>query len=97
MAEKGIQMTRHHVKRNEFRLGSGATVTVEYWTDATTINVAAYDTDGNQASIAVYQASVEAADNSNSRIQGALIDSLANALEYDLINKPERCLRKHLM
>ncbi len=96
MTEKGFHMTRHRMKRNEFRLGNGATVTVEYWIDPTTINVAAYDTDGHQASIAVYQASLDAADNLNPQIQGALIDSMANALEYDLINKPERCLRKQL-
>ena len=96
MEEKGFKMTRHRVKRNEFRLENGAKVTVEYWTDSTTVNVAAFDADGNQASIAVYQASVDAVDSSNSEIQEALIDSLANALEYALIRKPDLCLRKQL-
>lgn len=97
MAEKGFHMTRHRMKRNEFRLGNGAMVTVEYWIDPTTINVAAYDTDGHQASIAVYQASVDASDNLTPATQGALLDSLANALQYDLINKAERCLRSQYM
>lgn len=90
-------MTRHRVKRNEFRLGNGAKVTVEYWTDSTAVYVAAFDTDGHQASVAVYHAYVDAADNFSPQIQEALIDSLANALEYALIHKPELHLRKQLV
>jgi len=96
MADKEINLTRHRVKRNDFRLADGTTVTVEYWIDSTTVHVAAFDADGHQASIAVYQASVGIDDNFDSQIQEALLDSMANTLEYDLINKPELCLRKRL-
>ena len=96
MEGKELKMTRHRVKRNDFRLGNGATVTVEYWTDSTNVHVAAFDADGHQASVAVYHAYVDAADNFSPQIQDALIDSLANALEYALIKRPELCLRKPL-
>lgn len=87
-------MNRHRMKRNEFRLEDGAAVSIEYWTDPTTIGVAAFGADGHQISRAVYQASVDSADASNPLIQESLIDSLANALEYDLINHPEIHVRK---
>lgn len=87
-------MNRHRVKRNEFRLEDGAAVTIEYWTDPTTVSVAAYGTDGHQISRAVYQASVDSADASNLEVQDSLIDSLANAIEYDLINHPDIHVRK---
>lgn len=97
MEGKELKVTRHRVKRNSFRLENGATVTVEYWTDSTSVHVAAFDADGQQASIAVYHAYVDAADNFSPQVQEALIDSLANALEYALIKKPELCLRKPLV
>ena len=87
-------MNRHRVKRNEFRLGSGAMVSIEYWVDSTAVHVAAFDVDGHQASLAVYHASVDTADNFHPQIQGALIDSLANALEYGLTRNPEFHVRK---
>jgi hypothetical protein len=87
-------MTRHKVKRNEFRLESGPVVNLEYWTDATSVHVAAFDADGRQASAAVYHASVDAADELTPDRQEALIDSLANALEYALVRKPELLERK---
>ena len=87
-------MNRHRVKRNEFRLGDGSAVSIEYWTDPKTVCVAAFDTDGHQTSLAVYQATVDSADAVNPQIQETLIDSLANALEYDLINHPEIHIRK---
>ena len=87
-------MNRHRVKRNEFRLGDGSAVSIEFWTDPKTVCVAAFGTDGHQISIAVYQASVDSADAINPQIQDSLIDSLANALEYDLINHPEIHVRK---
>jgi len=86
-------MTRHKVKRNEFRLGSGVGVSIEYWTDATTASVAAFGTDGRQVSRAVYQASVGSADEFTPEVQKAMIDSLANALEYALIRNPELHVR----
>lgn len=87
-------MTRHKVKRNEFRLGSGAAVSIEYWTEPTAVHVAAFDTDGYQISQAAYHASVGTADDLGSELQEALIDSLANALEYALIRNPELHVRK---
>ena len=87
-------MTRHKVKRNEFRLESGAAVSIEYWADTTAIHVAAFDVDGHQASMAVYHASVGAPDDLSPELQEALIDSLANALEYALIRNPELHVRK---
>ena len=87
-------MTRHKVKRNEFRLENGAAVSLEYWTDSTAVHVAAFDTDGHQISLAAYQASVGTADDLNPQLQEALIDSLANALEYALIRNPELHIRK---
>ena len=87
-------MNRHRVKRNEFRLGDGAAVSIEYWTDPTTVCVAAFGTDGHQISHAVYQASVDTANDLHSQRQEALIDSLANALEYALIRNPELHVRK---
>jgi hypothetical protein len=87
-------MNRHKVKRNEFRLEDGAAVSIEYWTDPTNVRVAAFGTDGHQISRAVYAASVDSADASNPQVQESLIDSLANALEYDLINHPDIHIRK---
>ena len=87
-------MNRHRIKRNEFRLGNGAAASIEYWTDSTTACVAAFGADGHQISLAIYKASVDNADAFNPQIQESLIDSLANALEYDLINHPELHIRK---
>lgn len=87
-------MTRHKVKRNEFRLESGPVVNLEYWTDSTSVHVAAYDAEGRQVSIATYRASVDTADELSPDLQEALIDSLANALEYALVRKPELLVRK---
>lgn len=87
-------MTRHKVKRNEFRLENGPVVNLEYWTDATSVQVAAFDAAGHQVSSAVYRASVDAADELTPELQEALIDSLANALEYALVRKPEHLVRK---
>ncbi len=84
-------MTRHKMKRNEFRLGSGAAVTIEYWTDSKMVHVAAFDTDKHQVSQAEYQASVGS--DLTPELQEALVDSLANALEYALIRKPELFVR----
>lgn len=87
-------MTRHKVKRNEFRLGSGAAVSIEYWTEPTAVHVAAFDADGHQISQAAYHASVEASGDLGPELQDSLIDSLANALEYALIRKPELHVRE---
>ncbi len=90
---KAFKMTRHKMKRNDFRLGTGTAVSIEYWTDAKTASVAAFDTDGHQVSRAVYQATV--ADNADFSpdVQKAMVDSLANALEYALIRNPELHVR----
>jgi hypothetical protein len=87
-------MNRHRVKRNEFRLGDGSGVSIEYWTDPKTVSVAAFDTSGHQISRAVYQAAVDSSDAINSQTQESLVDSLANALEYELMNHPEIHVRK---
>jgi hypothetical protein len=87
-------MTRHKVKRNEFRLESGPVVNLEYWADATSVQVAAFDADGRQVSSAVYRAAVDTADDLTPELQEALVDSLANALEYALVRKPELLVRK---
>lgn len=87
-------MNRHRVKRNEFRLEDGTEVSIEYWTDPTSACVAAFGADGHQISLAVYRASVESADAFSPQIQKTLIDSLANALEYGLINHPDIHIRK---
>jgi len=87
-------MTHHKVKRNEFRLGNGAAVSIEYWADSTKVHVAAFGTDGHQISLATYQASVDTAADLNPQLQESLINSLANALEYDLMNNPELHIRK---
>lgn len=87
-------MTRHKVKRNEFRLESGVAVSIEYWTDAMSVHVAAFDTDGHQISVAAYQASVERPEDFTPQRQEALIDSLSNAIEYALIRNPELHIRK---
>ena len=82
-------MTRHKLKRNEFRLENGAVVNIEYWTDATKVHVAAFGTDGHRISVATYQALVDSADDLTPLRQEALIDSLANALEYALVRNPQ--------
>lgn len=87
-------MNHHRMKRNDFRLGDGAAVSIEYWTNATSASVAAFGADGHQISSAVYQASVESADAFKAQMQESLVNSLANALEYDLINHPELHIRK---
>jgi hypothetical protein len=92
--KRSSKMDRHKVKRNEFRLGDGESVNIEYWTDPTTVSVAAFGADGHQISLAVYRASVDSADALKPQIQASLIDSLANALEYALINHPELQLLK---
>ncbi len=87
-------MSRHKVKRNDFRLGDGSAVTIEYWINSTTVHVAAFDTDKHQISAAEYSASVAVADDLTPELKEALVDSLANALEYALIRKPEVLVRK---
>lgn len=87
-------MTRHRLKRNAFRLGDGAEVTIEYWIDSTSVSVAAFGADGHRISRAEYSASVESADDLDSPIQESLVDSLANALEYELINHPDIHVRR---
>jgi hypothetical protein len=87
-------MTRHKLNRNEFRLENGTAVNIEYWTDSTKVHVAAFGTDGHQISVAAYSASVDTADDLKPGLKDALIDSLANALEYALIRNPELHVRK---
>lgn len=87
-------MSRHKVNRNEFRLENGSTVSIEYWTDPAKVHVAAFDTGGHQISLATYSASVGSADELSTKRREALIDSLANALEYALIRNPELHIRK---
>lgn len=87
-------MNRHRLKRNEFRLGDGSAVSIEYWTDPKNVCVAAFGTDGHQVSTAIYKASANNTDTFNAEAQESLIDSLANALEYDLTNHPEIHVRK---
>ncbi len=87
-------MTRHKLNRNEFRLESGAKVSIEYWVNAATVHVAAFDSDKHQISLAEYRASVPTADDLSPELQTALVDSLANALEYALVRNPELHVRK---
>lgn len=87
-------MTRHKLKRNEFRLEDRSLATIEYWTDADKVHVAAFGTDGHQISVATYLAQVDAATDLTPQRQEALIDSLANALEYALIRNPELHVRQ---
>jgi hypothetical protein len=87
-------MTRHKLNRNDFRLENGACVNIEYWTDPKAVHVAAFDTDKRQISTAEFHASIDSGDELNPQLQAALIDSLANALEYALIRKPELYVRK---
>jgi hypothetical protein len=82
------------MNRNDFRLENGESVNIEYWTDAKSVHVAAFDTNKRQISTAEYHASIDFAEDFNPQLQEALIDSLANALEYALIRKPELHLRK---
>jgi hypothetical protein len=94
LRRKEFPMTRHKVKRNEFRLENDAVVNLEYWTNSNTVHVAAFDTDGHRISLAEYQASVDTPDDLTPERQEALIDSLANALEYALIRKSELLVRE---
>ncbi len=87
-------MTRHKVKRNEFRLEDGATVSIEYWTDPTAVHVAAFDPDKHQVSLAEYHASVGSAGDLSPQLQESLVDSLANALQYALTRNPDLHVRK---
>lgn len=82
-------MTRHKVKRNEFRLANGAMVNIDYWTDQNSASVAAFDVNGKQVSRAVYHASVAESADFGPELQKALVDSLANALEYALTRNPD--------
>ena len=86
-------MGHHKVKRNEFRLDHGATVSIEYWVNATKLYVAAFDTAGHQISRATYHADVENAADLSPELLESLVGSLANALEYELINHPELSMR----
>lgn len=86
-------MTRHKVKRNEFRLENGSAVSIEYWTGSNTVHVAAFDTDKHRISQAEYQATVDTSDDLTPERQKALVDSLANALEYALARNPELHVR----
>lgn len=87
-------MTRHKLNRNEFRLEDGTMVNIEYWADATRIHVAAFDVDGRQITRVTYQAAVETAEELTPKLQESLINSLANALEYALINHPDLYVRR---
>jgi len=87
-------MTRHKLNRNDFRLENGTTVSIEYWVDSKKVNVAAFDTDKHQISLAAYSASVDTSDDLNPQQRDALVDSLANALEYALIRNPDLHVRK---
>lgn len=87
-------MIHHRMKRNDFRLGNGTTVTIEHWVNATTVHVAAFGADGHQISLATYQAHVDNADLFTPVTRESLINSLATQLEYDLINNPELHVRK---
>lgn len=87
-------MIHHRVKRNDFRLGNGNTVTIESWIHSTTAHVAAFAIDGHQISLATYQAHVDNPDLFTPKAQASFIDSLATQLEYDLINNPELHVRK---
>ena len=78
-------MTRHKVNRNDFRLENGAAVNIEYWTDARAVQLSRSTRIKHQVSTAEYHASIDAGDELNPQLQAALIDSLANALEYALI------------
>lgn len=86
-------MNRHRMKRNAFRLSDGSEVSIECWTAPKTVGVAAFGADGHQASVATYHATVDN-DAIEPEVQASLIDSLANALEYELINHPELHVRK---
>lgn len=88
-------MNRHKLNRNEFRLENGAIVNIEYWVNSAKVHVAAFGADGHQISRASYQAAVDTADELNPRLQESLVNSLANALEYDLINYPDMHIRTH--
>lgn len=87
-------MMHHRLKRNDYRLKDGTTVTIEHWTNGTTVNVAAFGADGRQLSLAAYQAHVDDARLFTAEAQDALVGSLAAQLEYDLINNPELHVRK---
>ncbi len=87
-------MIHHRLKRNDFRLGDGTTVTIEHWINATTVHVAAFGTDGHQISLATYQAHVESPDLFTPVARESLVNSLATQLEYDLINNPALHVRK---
>ncbi len=82
-------MSRHKTNRNEFRLENGAMVNIEYWADPTSVHVAAFDADGRQVSRAAYAAAMGNGEAMSPELQAALVDSLANALEYALIRNPE--------
>ena len=86
-------MGHHKVKRNEFRLDDGAKVSIEYWVNATKVYVAAFDTAGHQISRAAYHADVEDPAAFTPELLESLVGSLANALEYELINHPELSIR----
>ncbi len=87
-------MIHHRLKRNDFRLKDGATVTIEHWVNASTVHVAAFGADGHQISLATYQAHVDNANLFTREAQDSLIGSLAAQLEYDLVNNPELHVRK---
>ncbi len=87
-------MMHHRLKRNDYRLKDGTTVTIEQWANGTTVNVAAFGTDGHQISLATYQAHVDDARLFTAEAQDALVGSLAAQLEYDLINNPDLHVRK---
>ncbi|MDO8990304.1 MAG: hypothetical protein Q7U91_11810 [Sideroxyarcus sp.] len=87
-------MTRHKLNRNEFRLENGEVVTIEYWIDAANVHVAAFGADGYRLSRVTYHASVDSPTELNPELQESLIDSLANALEYALIRKPQLHVRE---
>lgn len=84
----------HRQKRNDYRLKDGTAVTIEQWTNGTTVNVAAFGADGHQLSLATYQAHVDDTRLFTAAAQDALVGSLAAQLEYDLINNPELHVRK---
>ena len=87
-------MARHKLMRNEFRLEDDTVVNIESWSDLHKVQVAAFDSDGHQVTRATYQAEVDPDDQLTPELQETLVNSLANALEYGLINHPDIHIRR---
>jgi hypothetical protein len=78
--------TVHH---KSVQLAGGESVEIRCWTEGNRIFVAAFNDDGKQVTAVTYSAEVPLEDEFYGAFKDPLVDSLAEVVEYGLLNNPE--------